>query len=59
MKERDKSLRARVSEDELRMVQELADADGVTASDFVRLFIRHAHAERFGDKKPITTKKKR
>jgi hypothetical protein len=49
--ERDRSLRVRVSDDELRMVQELADADGVTASDHVRLYIRRAHAERFGDKK--------
>jgi hypothetical protein len=45
--DRDKSLRVRVAEDELRMVQELAEADGVTASDYVRLFIRRAHAERF------------
>lgn len=45
--DRDKSLRVRVAEDELRMVQELAEADGVTASDYVRLFIRRAHAEKF------------
>ena len=45
--ERDKSLRVRVAADELRMVQELAEADGLTASDYVRLFIRRAHAERF------------
>jgi uncharacterized protein (DUF1778 family) len=49
--ERDQSLRVRVSEDELRMVQELAEADGITASDFVRLFIRREYAARFGDKK--------
>ena len=50
--ERDKSFRVRVSKEELRMIQELADADGVTASDHVRLYIRRAHAERFGAKKP-------
>ena len=44
--ERDKSLRVRVSADELRMVQELADDQGISASDFVRLFIRKAHAAR-------------
>ena len=53
--ERDKSFRVRVSDDELRMVQELADADGITASDYVRLFIRRAHAEKF----PPKTKTKR
>jgi predicted DNA binding CopG/RHH family protein len=46
--DRDKSFRVRVSEDELRMVQELADAEGLNASDFVRLYIRRAHAEKFG-----------
>jgi hypothetical protein len=34
------------------MVQALADADGVSASDYVRLFIRRTYAEKFGDKKP-------
>ena len=50
--ERDKSLRVRVSDAELRMVQELGDAEGITASDYVRLFIRRAYAEKFGEKKP-------
>ena len=45
--ERDKSFRVRVSEDELRMVQELAAAEGISASDYVRLFIRRSHAEKF------------
>jgi predicted DNA binding CopG/RHH family protein len=45
--DRDKSFRVRVSEEELRMVQELAAAEGLTASDYVRLFIRRTHAERF------------
>ena len=41
----------------LDLAQELAEAEGISASDFVRLFIRRAHAEKFGDKKP--PKKKR
>ena len=50
--ERDKSLRVRVSAEELDMVQALADAEGITASDIVRLYIRRAYAERFGETKP-------
>ena len=33
------------------MVHELARAEGLTASDFLRLYVRRAHAERFGEKK--------
>jgi len=40
-----------VSDDEYDKLQALAEADGVTASDFVRLFIRRSHAERFPPKK--------
>jgi hypothetical protein len=41
-----------ISDEEHEKLQALADAEGVTASDFVRLFIRRAHAEKFGDKRP-------
>jgi hypothetical protein len=41
-----------ISDEEHEKLQALADAEGVTASDFVRLFIRRAHAEKFGDKWP-------
>jgi hypothetical protein len=40
-----------VSDEEYDKLQALADAEGVTASDFVRLFIRRAHAETFPPKK--------
>jgi len=40
-------MRVRVSAEELEMVQALADAEGISASDFVRLFIRRAYADRF------------
>jgi hypothetical protein len=39
-----------ISDDEWRMLQELADGSGVTASDFVRQFIRREHAAKFGEK---------
>jgi hypothetical protein len=48
---RDRRLNILISEEEQGMLQALADADGVTASDFVRTFIRKAHAERFPPKK--------
>ena len=34
------------------MLQALADADGITGSDWIRLTIRRAYAEKFGDKRP-------
>jgi hypothetical protein len=44
--ERDYMLRVRMSEDERAMLTELADAEGLTASDAVRQLIRRAHADR-------------
>lgn len=41
-------MRVRMTTAEVAMLRDLADADGVSASDVVRLFIRRAHAERFG-----------
>jgi len=40
-----------ISEAEHAMLQDLADAEGVTASDFVRLFIRRVHDSKFPKKK--------
>lgn len=45
-----------MSDEELTMLQELAEADGVSVSDFVRIGIRQQHNDRFGEK---PTKKKR
>jgi hypothetical protein len=45
-----------ISDEEHEKLQALADAEGITASDYVRLFIRRAHANKFGDRRP--TKKK-
>lgn len=34
------------------MLQALADRDGIAVSDVLRIFIRRAYAEAFGDKAP-------
>jgi hypothetical protein len=52
-------LTIRVTEDEMRMLKELADVDGITASDVVRMFVRHTHAERFGAEKRTRFKPKK
>jgi len=44
-----------VSDEEWRMLQQLADATGVTASDYVRQFVRREHGAKFG----VKPKKKR
>lgn len=43
---RDKRLHMLLSQEEWSMLQELADRDGVTASDWVRLRIREAYDPR-------------
>ncbi len=52
--DRTSKLTIRISEEELEMLRALADANGVTASDFLRLYVRKEYAEKFGDKKPKT-----
>ena len=47
----------RISDKEQDMMNELADAMGVSASDVVRLLVRKEHAERFGSPKVTKTKK--
>jgi hypothetical protein len=54
--ERDKRLTIRVSAEEVAMLEALAEAAGVSGSDFLRLHVRSAYAEKFGDKKPKTRK---
>jgi len=43
--DRPNQLKILVSDDELRMLRELAERDGVTASDYVRLFIREEYKQ--------------
>lgn len=48
----------RMTADELAMVQRLAEADGISASDLVRQFVRRSFAERFGAEKPRPKRKR-
>ena len=48
---RDKRLIVRMAGVEVAMLERLAEADGINVSDYVRLFVRRAHAEIFGDDK--------
>jgi uncharacterized protein (DUF1778 family) len=57
MPERGLYLTLRVSEEEREMLRELAERDGLSASDVVRQFIRRAHREAFPDR-TATTKKR-
>ena len=43
---RDKNLRLALSEDELRMAHELADAEGSNVTELLRRYIRKAHAKK-------------
>lgn len=48
----------RLTKAEVAMLHDLAEADGVYQSDVIRLLIRRAHAERFGDKPRPKPKRK-
>ncbi len=50
--ERSERLNVRIAPEEIAMLEAVAEADGLSASDVVRTLIRRAYAERFGDKKP-------
>lgn len=52
MVDRDRHLAIRTSAEEASMLKALAEAEGISQSDYVRLFIRRAYAEKFGAKKP-------
>jgi hypothetical protein len=52
MAERDRYITIRASEAEAAMLRALAEADGVSGSDLLRMHIRRTYAERFGEKKP-------
>ena len=51
MPERDHNMNLRVSAEELAMLRAVADRAGLTASDYLRQYIRHSHAEHFGEKR--------
>jgi hypothetical protein len=46
---RDGIFQIRISDHERRMLQVLAEEDGLTSSDFVRQFIRREWMRRYGD----------
>jgi hypothetical protein len=50
--ERSGRIGLRVAPEEIAMLDALADAEALSASDVVRRLIRQAYAEKFGDKKP-------
>ncbi len=52
----EKRLNILVTDDEHRMIGELARRDGMTPSDVVRQFIRRRHAEVFGEQPAKPTK---
>ena len=52
MVDRGKRVNVRVSDGEMQMLVDLAEAEGLSKSDVLRLFIRRAHAERFGGARP-------
>jgi hypothetical protein len=55
--EREDVITVRLNKDERRMVSALAGVDGISISDVVRMSIRRAHADRFGEiRKPARRK---
>ncbi|MEO7032503.1 MAG: hypothetical protein ABI548_01625 [Polyangiaceae bacterium] len=48
-----------ISNEEWEMLQALADKDGLSVSDHVRLYIRRAHAELAPTAKPPPKRRKR
>lgn len=59
MLERPRRLSIRIADDEWTMLYALAEAEGITASDYIRLFIRREHASRFRAAKVKTPRSKR
>lgn len=51
LQQRDHVITVRMSREERDKLQALADDDGISVSDVVRMVVRRTHAERFGDKK--------
>jgi hypothetical protein len=49
---KDSKLTAMITEDDMSKLKSLSEADDVSASQVVRLLIRAAYTDRFGEKKP-------
>lgn len=52
MVDRSRYITIRASDEEATMLRMLAETEGITGSDFLRLYIRRAYADKFGDRKP-------
>jgi uncharacterized protein (DUF1778 family) len=50
--ERTETLTIRIAQTEKDMLQALADKDGLSRSDWLRLTIRRAYADAIGEKQP-------
>jgi antitoxin component of RelBE/YafQ-DinJ toxin-antitoxin module len=50
--ERETTVTVRMSHEERSMLEALADEQGLTASDILRLLTRAAYKEKFGEKRP-------
>lgn len=57
---RTKMFTARMSPDEIEMMRQLADEEGISVADLVRQLVRHMYAERHGQRtlvrRPRSTK---
>jgi hypothetical protein len=50
--ERDRQFHLRTTAEEVAMLHALAERTGLSASDYIRQFIRREYAAAFGDKPP-------
>ena len=57
MAKRTEHLLIRVAPEEMSMLRDIADADGIKMSDVVRMFVRREYALRFGARKLGKSKK--
>ena len=46
--DRDRQFRMNLSDEELQMLKELAEKQGLTASDYLRMLIRNEHGQQVG-----------
>jgi predicted HicB family RNase H-like nuclease len=57
MFERSKQLTIRIAIEEIAMLKTLADREGISVSDWIRMRARKEYFEFYGDKKPPKAKK--
>ncbi|MGC4088427.1 MAG: hypothetical protein QM756_11125 [Polyangiaceae bacterium] len=55
--QRDEKFQLRMSADERKMLEALAEKDGLSASDKIRQLIRKEHAATFGEEPPKRRKR--